>query len=279
MNDDRLGLDLREWMKDTEYAPPDARQSARQVATRLPRTRQVGRWWPFPISYRRTHTPPTTDTIEYEPIPIPATNGHTPTVIGRTQSMFSPAKAITAGALIFAIGGVFLIAQPFGQQVGVPGAATIDLGPAAYVHGTMVELECCGDEVETFDDAGNRLTLRGSASSGTMRMDDPRLSGDWEGTVNVDEFPQLDTGERVEVQWGGLTITNDDGTWAGTWTSTYDSAAVTETELIQYELTGDGAYAGLSAVLSITGGEWPAPSTIAGAVFPGPLPPDSPYGE
>jgi hypothetical protein len=39
--------------------------------------------------------------------------------------MFSPVKAITAGALIFAIGGAFLIAQPFGQQGGsVPGAVT-----------------------------------------------------------------------------------------------------------------------------------------------------------
>jgi hypothetical protein len=39
--------------------------------------------------------------------------------------MFSPAKAITAGALVFAIGGVLLIAQPFDQQgEHVPGAAT-----------------------------------------------------------------------------------------------------------------------------------------------------------
>jgi hypothetical protein len=38
--------------------------------------------------------------------------------------MFSPANAITAGALVFAIGGVMLIAQPFEQQGSVPGAAT-----------------------------------------------------------------------------------------------------------------------------------------------------------
>ena len=34
--------------------------------------------------------------------------------------MFSPAKAITAGALVFAIGGVMLMAQPFHQQGSVP---------------------------------------------------------------------------------------------------------------------------------------------------------------
>ena len=44
--------------------------------------------------------------------------------------MFSPVKAITAGALVFALGGMFLIAQPFGQQgATVPGAATDEVAP------------------------------------------------------------------------------------------------------------------------------------------------------
>ncbi len=42
--------------------------------------------------------------------------------------MFSPANAITAGALVFAIGGVMLIAQPFDQQVSVLGATTDEAG-------------------------------------------------------------------------------------------------------------------------------------------------------
>ncbi|MEA2026800.1 MAG: hypothetical protein U9O18_08910, partial [Chloroflexota bacterium] len=37
--------------------------------------------------------------------------------------MLSPVKAITAGAIIFALGGAFLIAQPFDREGGgVPGA-------------------------------------------------------------------------------------------------------------------------------------------------------------
>ena len=36
--------------------------------------------------------------------------------------MLSPVKAITAGALVFALSGAFLIAQPFDQQASVPGA-------------------------------------------------------------------------------------------------------------------------------------------------------------
>lgn len=191
--------------------------------------------------------------------------------------MLSPAKAIVAGTLVFGIGGVMLVAQPFQQQSNVPGAA-IDPGPAAYVHGTMTGVECCGDEVETFDDEGNRLTLRGMASSGRIVMDDPRLSGDWEYTNNVDEFPQPGTGERVEIGWGGLTITNEDGSWSGTHKGTLDSAAAKETSLGQYELTGDGAYAGLSVLLYDTSNDWPT-WAVAGAIFPGPLPPDSAYGE
>jgi hypothetical protein len=101
-------------------------------------------------------------------------------------------------------------------------------GPAAYVHGSFQGVDCCGDFIETFDDEGKRLTLRGMASSGTSEMDDPRLSGAWTQTANLDEFAQLDTDERVEVQWGELTITNGQGMWAGTWTSTFDSKAASE---------------------------------------------------
>ena len=36
--------------------------------------------------------------------------------------MFSPVKAVTTGVIVFAIGGAFLIAQPFEQQGSVPGA-------------------------------------------------------------------------------------------------------------------------------------------------------------
>ena len=161
-----------------------------------------------------------------------------------------------------------------GSTMGAGAQDVEDPGPAAYVHGFFHGVDCCGDEVETFDDAGNRLTLRGMTGSGTSEMDDPRLSGVWKDTVSVDEFPQLDADERVEIHWGELTITNDEGTWAGTWASTYDSESVSETPLIQYRLTGDGAYEGLSAILSITDSGWPR-SAVAGAIFPGPLPPDS----
>jgi hypothetical protein len=40
--------------------------------------------------------------------------------------MISPAKAITAGAIVFALGGLMLMARPSGEHVGVPGEATTD---------------------------------------------------------------------------------------------------------------------------------------------------------
>ncbi len=119
MKDEKYTPEVGSWLKGREVPHPDSQQTARQVAARLPHIGQRGRWWPLP-SFRR---PPNTDqTTDYQPSPIPSANGHTPTVIGRTTSMLSPVKAITAGALVFAIGGAFLIAQPFEQQGGVPGA-------------------------------------------------------------------------------------------------------------------------------------------------------------
>lgn len=43
--------------------------------------------------------------------------------------MLSPARAIAAGSVVFALVGAFLIAQPFDQQGSVLGAATDDLAP------------------------------------------------------------------------------------------------------------------------------------------------------
>ena len=43
--------------------------------------------------------------------------------------MFSPVKTITAGALAFAIGGVFLVAQPFDQRSEAPGAEVEPVAP------------------------------------------------------------------------------------------------------------------------------------------------------
>ena len=106
MNDERLGADLSTWMKEAELSPPDAVQSAREVAGGLPQTRQLGRWrWlPAFIGTRTDVKPMAQQTTAYQLTTMLATNGQAPTVSGRTRSMFSPAKAITATALAVAVG-------------------------------------------------------------------------------------------------------------------------------------------------------------------------------
>ena len=95
--------------------------------------------------------------------------------------MFSPVKAITAGALVFALGGAFLIAQPFGQQGSVPGVdvdeATTESTAPAIVTGNMVEWgEVAQEATETKVDGVDQR--RGLVREGArFEMDDPRLTG------------------------------------------------------------------------------------------------------
>ena len=190
--------------------------------------------------------------------------------------MFSATKLVTAGILVFATGAILSLAQPLGQpsRIALSAAEVVKAGPAAYVHGALVEVDCCGDDAETFDPEGNRLTLRGLVATGVVEMDDARLAGSYTLIGNGDEFPQADTPERVEIGWGELRIENEDGAWSGTFATTYDSAETYETSLVLYEMTGEGAYEGLSALLGETGNirTWPQ-FEVAGAIFTGPLPP------
>lgn len=90
--------------------------------------------------------------------------------------MFTRAKAITAGVLVFALGGVLLIAQPFGQQGGSVLAAGTDgagLEPAT-VTGTFEGLATSSD-VET--DLIDGYARNQSGWTGRLEMSDPRLTG------------------------------------------------------------------------------------------------------
>jgi hypothetical protein len=245
MNDERLGLGLGAWMKEAEFAPPDSRRSARQVATRLPQTRQLGRRWWLPSFQRGATTPPTTDqTTDFQPTSIPATNGHSPTVTGRTPSMFSPVKAITAGALVFALGGVLLIAQPFDQQGGsLPGAATDGAREAPVefsgrlMHGLPIE-ELSSEAVD-----GDVEVQREVFRPHVLRMSDPRLNGE---AILATESRVFGGEDGITVFSKAFRIENDAGAWQEVpgfvmqsspgWTSTF---------------IGEGDYAGLFAIADV----------------------------
>ena len=279
MNDDRLRSLLEEGFMAADTPPKDVEGSTRRVMERKAHVRQRSRWWPFPMFHRTVQTRTGTDTTEYQPTPIPATNGHTPTVIGRTQSMFSPVKAITAGVIVFALGGVMLIAQPFEQQRSVPGAATEAVAPT-WVTGTVAPApSCSGDDIVWDGDVGRRRNAECSPQRWTSS--DPRLTGEVVRRWN-DDIYKTDEGD-IWVSMSAAYLRNDDGGWACSTSglskgigSTADGTTV-DAESVDggtatFDCVGDGGYAGLSATLVLrdAGG---FSEDIVGLIFSGDFPP------
>jgi hypothetical protein len=279
VTDERMQMALQEGFKTLDTAPEDVQRSTRRVLERTAHVRQRGRWWPFPDIYLKTRTPTTSDTTQYQPSPIPATNGHTPTVIGRTQPMFSPSKALIAGALVFGIGGVLLIAQPFQQQGSVPGAAT-EAVPPTWVTGTVSPASSCtGSDIVWEGDVGSRRNAECNPQMWTSS--DPRLTGEVARRWN-DDIYRTDEGD-IWVDMGAAYLRNDDGSWACSSSDllkgigTTAGGTTTEEEsvtggTVTFDCVGDGGYAGLSAILVLKAAEGFS-EDIVGLIFSGDFPP------
>jgi hypothetical protein len=275
MNDERFQRTVGSWLRDEDAAPPDSLQSARQVAARLPQVRQQSRWWPLPLLRRRPAAPhviPHTDAL---PRPIPATNGHNPTVLGRTQTMFSPVKAITAGAIVFAIGGAFLIAGPFEQGGGsLPGAVTDSTTVApVWLTGTEALGAACEDATSVSDDGVVVRTRGWHCDRQTWETSDPRLTGDVTSTWNADVYRRED-GENITLAAGTYELGNDGGGWHCEYADALKNSPTEWTDGVNDRtatcIGGDG-YDGLTAVLFF---RWTGNSTsIEGLVFGGDVPP------
>jgi hypothetical protein len=249
MNDEQMQSVLDEWFEDTDPQPPNAQRTTTHVMAQVPQTRQRGRWLPFRLFRPKAQTPiATNDTTDYQPTPIPATNGHSPTVLGRTQSMFSPVKAITAGALVFAIGGVFLIAQPFDQQgASVPGAATEVAPPVEFTAtwgfsgGNVREATADGLDPTRYRDGVDNLRIIEPAS-------DPSFVGDVTVAYNYDEYRS--TGAR-QVTSRAFSVENDVGTWRGVPHFSLNILSGGKTGATQVFI-GERGYEGLYAVAELT---------------------------
>jgi hypothetical protein len=274
MTNKQLGPVVRAWLKRTDVGPEDVRRSTDHISVRIPETRQRGRWWPVP-SFRRPHDPPdSTRSTDLQPTPIPATDGHSPTVLGRTQFMLSPVKAITAGALVFALGGAFLIAQPFGQQATVPGAETEAIAPT-WVTGTVQPASSCSgpDSVEFDGDVRHDWVIE--CSPQTWTSSDPRLTGEVVRRWNEDVF-QTDEGS-ITVNMDAAYLRNDGGGWAcsnsgllrGSGMSSKDVTGGTFT----HTCIGDGGYEGLSAILVLDQAGAGNSEEFVGLIFSGDFPP------
>jgi hypothetical protein len=264
MNDERLGQEISEFYRETDVTPPDSKESAREVAARLPHLEQVTRrpWLPNWLS-RTT----------YQPSSIPATNGHTPTVIGRTSSMLSPAKAVIAGALVFGIGGVMLVAQPFQPPTSVPGA-DVEAGVAEITPFTM-RLTWSSAPLQTpeqMSERGVNMTLGDCPSLFVVAPSDPRMDGNVT-FCSSEHVYGADREADPNVATATYRIVNDEGAWQGslsgaTWTDPTSGEWVDGTGNAVI-LTGEGAYDGLYAAMTL---DW---TDIRGIIFEG-APPAGP---
>ena len=265
MNDERLGEEIGDFYRETDVMPPDSNGSAHEVASRLTQVAQVKRRRRLPTWLTRT---------THQPSLIPATNGHTPTVIGRTQSMLSPVKAITAGALVFALGGMFLIAQPFDQPGDVPGAEAEEVA-ATWVTGNIQAAPSCSDgdyEVDIGVIRSRNIECRPQAWTSS----DPRLTGDVSRRWSEDTYRMDDGSGSKSVSVDASYLRNEGGGWTCVNRSLFDgsgpSAIAVTTPVYTHTCIGDGGYDGLSAILVLE------PTVgyneeFVGLIFPGDFPP------
>ncbi len=265
---------IRSWLDESYEAERDPHDYLDHLLDEVPETpQQRRRWWPLPLIRRTAQTPTAIPiaTTEYQPNPIPASNGQTPTVIGRTQSMLSPAKAITAGAIIAAVGGAFLIAQPFQQQGTVPGATA----PAAiaarvgssYFTGemTLEGMSLVAEPEDTVVD-GVRQSRGALAEGAAIEASDPRVSGSLTMALNDDNH------EVAQFRTLAWRIENDAGAWSGQGTELVHGDATGGSGTSTLVLTGEGAYEGHTLYLIMDASGEP-PFSVEGAVFVGEAPP------
>jgi hypothetical protein len=247
--------------------------------------RQRRRWSLLPVSHRTTRT--SADAPDFDTSPIQATNGQTPTVIGRTRLMFSPAKAVIAASVVVGIWGAVLIAQPFGPAGDTaPGATTDDRAMApSFFTGTAPTSGSCQLAIPTIEDFGGVSHKRGESwGCLTWTTDDPRFSGVSRNIWNEDQYsegltrgssPRMATDRVGSIKAGRERIENDAGAWEGTWTD----LAVESFDEVSGWFVGEGAYEGLTAYVVITDAQGGA--KVWGVIMPdGPLtPPDALPGE
>lgn len=165
--------------------------------------------------------------------------------------MLSPAMAITAGAVVFALGGAMLIAQPFDrQESNVPGAATdIPAMAPSFFSGTF-DMGGPGTEPESERREDGVVERTGESFTVSWDANDPRITGTGTYTVNETDYregatPLAETGDIGTIWTGLLRIANDEGSWEGVLQHLYLSSS--DWSSASGWLTGTDAYEGLSA--------------------------------
>jgi hypothetical protein len=159
----------------------------------------------------------------------------------------------------------------------VPGAATARPGlEPAFISGTLrgkEESDHAGEfyagDFYALDDDSVLFTREQWAEAGRLMMDDPRITGDWNGTVGINRYRSPGGAERAETYSGTITVTNDAGTWVGRLTG---CSGCGRREMTHVELVGTGAYEGLSALLYSQASDM---SSLFGVIVSGELSPEA----
>jgi hypothetical protein len=238
---------LHDWLDETVGPTPDPVEGTQQVMSQVEETSQAGRWLPFPLLHRKAKAK--TRTTEYQPSPIPASNGHTPTVIGRTQSMLSPVKAITAGAIVFAIGGAFLIAQPFQPQGTVPGAELSEPAQAVEFTARFPWGPQVGTGTSDVLNSGVTEQVDWAHQTRSVDSSDQRFEGEMVYTCNSHEYPDAQ-GRLFDCVFR---IETDAGAWQSRPSLQVDfgDAAYGPFSVFTTTFDGEGDYDGLTAVVEM----------------------------
>ncbi len=251
--DEQMTSLVRSWLEATAGSPHTASRTVSEVMSRLPQTRQRSRWWPLPTLERRSG--PASRDAESQPLTHGPSIDRFPIVTRRTVTMLSPVKAITAGALVFALGGLFLVAEPFDQQGGsVPGAPIVAQTDAVRVTASQ---ECSWD----FPDGIQTATCIITAS-------DPRLTGT--ATITQREIVNA-TGGDNDLETYDEVLQGPEGTWTGRHFVVFDrSSAYTAYPLVV--VTGDGAYEGWTYVAAGAASPPDGNGDFVGVLYQGPPP-------
>lgn len=147
-----------------------------------------------------------------------------------------------------------------------PGGAPMDRQFAVQVTGTSTLVGQADAGTTRVD--GAIVRVRGTVLLTLERSTDPRVDGRGTITVDYDAYPD-ESGRpgATQVRYGHMRLENDDGAWSGRFAGTLANGGFVQT----YWLRGEGAYAGLSYVVTAAGNGnvW----RIQGLIFPGDLPP------
>lgn len=172
------------------------------------------------------------------------------------------ARAALFFGVLLAFGSTGVVAQPDEAEPPEVDAAQ----QAVPVAGTSTLVGQLSPGVTALD--GAIIRVRGNELVTVEESSDPRVTGQATISVNYDAYPGPNgMPGTTQVRYGEMRLENEDGAWSGTFTGSLNGAGFLQT----YWLEGEGAYEGLSYVVTAggSGNTWQS----SGLIFPGELPP------